>query len=150
MLFPFRSGLVTLCLLAVSCGSPPALDREVTTLGTTEVSAQLLEIPGTFPANDLYNYAYVMRYRIVSVHRRQVEGTEILVAHYNPLKARIKAQDEFSGRLGGHLQRFRAGDVHRMALMSPLDQYWMGGVIDKYHKQKGQRYWAVWTNLETK
>jgi hypothetical protein len=145
-----RSGLVTLCLLAVSCGSPPAVDREVTALGTTEVSAQLLAIPGPFPANDLYNYAYVMKYRVVSVHRGQVEGAEILVAHYNPLKSRTKAQDEFSGRVGGHLQRFRAGDVHRMALQAPLDQYWMGGVIDKYHKEKGQRYWAVWTNLETK
>jgi hypothetical protein len=135
-------------LLAASCGSPPAADHEVTTFGTTEVSAQLLEIPGPFPANDLYNYAYVLKYRVLSVHRGQLEANEILVAHYNPLKARSKAQDEFSGRLGGHLQRFRAGDIHRMALQSPLDQYWMGGVIDKYHKEKGQRYWAVWTNLE--
>jgi hypothetical protein len=144
------SGLVTLCLLAVACGAPPAADHEVTTLGTTEVSAQLLEIPGPFPANDLYNYAYVLKYRVVSVHRGQLGGKEILVAHYNPLKARSKAQDEFSGRLGGHLQRFRAGDIHRMALQAPLDQYWMGGVIDKYHKETGTRYWAVWTNLERK
>jgi hypothetical protein len=126
------------------------VDREVTTLGTTEVSAQLLEIPGPFPANDLYNYAYVLKYRVVSVHRGQLGDKEILVAHYNPLKARSKAQDEFSGRLGGHLQRFRAGDIHRMALQAPLDQYWMGGVIDKYHKETGTRYWAVWTNLERK
>ncbi len=144
------AGFVALCLLLVSCGAPPALDREVTTLGTTEVTARLVEIPGPFPANDLYNYAYVFKYRIVSVHRGQVEGNEIFVAHYNPLKARSKARDEFSGNLGGHLQRFRAGDIHRMALQAPLDQYWMGGVIDKYHTEKGQRYWAVWTNLETK
>ena len=150
MLLSRLAGIITLCLLAVSCGSPPAADREVATLGTTEVSAQLLEIPGAFPANDLYNYAYVMKYRVVSVHRGQLEGNEILIAHYNPLKARSKAHDEFSGSLGGHLQRFRAGDIHRMALQSPLDQYWMGGVIDKYYKEKGKRYWAVWTNLETK
>jgi len=139
-----------LSLFAVSCSTPPSVDSEVTTLGTMEVSAQLVEIPGPFPANDLYNYAYVMKYRVVSVHRGQLADKDIYVAHYNPLKARSKAQDEFSGKLGGHLQRFRPGDVHRMALQAPLDQYWMGGVIDKYHKEKGQRYWSVWTNLETK
>lgn len=146
----YLSGLLALCLFTVACGPPPAMDREVTTLGSAEVSAQLLEIPGPFPANDLYNYAYILKYRVISVHRGQVEGPEIFVAHYNPLKPRPKAADEFSGQLGGHLQRFRAGEVHRMALQAPLDQYWMGGVIDKYHREKSQRYWAVWTNLETK
>ena len=33
-----------------------------------------------------------------------------------------------------------------MALEVPLDQFWMGGVVDKYFNQKGARYWAVWTN----
>jgi hypothetical protein len=145
-----RAGLFKLCLLAVLCESPPAVEREVTTLGTTEVTAQVLEIPGSFPANDLYNYAYVVKYPVVSVHRGQLEWNEILVAHYNPLKPRSKAHDEIYGNVGGHLQRFHAGDIHRMALQASLDQYWMGGVIDKYHTEKGQRYWAVRTNLETK
>ncbi len=143
------SGLLVTCLIA-SCGRPPAVDREVTTLGTAEVSAKLVEIPAPFPPNDLYNYAYVLKYRVEAVHRGKVEGSEILVAHYNPLKPRSKAQDEFSGRVGGHLERFRAGDVHRMALNAPLDEFWMGGVIDKYFGRKGVRYWAVWTNLEAR
>ena len=35
-------------------------------------------------------------------------------------------------------------------LNAPLDQFWMGGIIDKYFEQKGVRYWAVWTNPGTK
>jgi hypothetical protein len=112
------------------------------------VTAELLAIPGEFPPNDLYNYAYVLKYRVLEVHRGDLKpGEEILVAHYNPLKPRSSAADENSGKLGGNLQRFKAGDVHRMALEAPLDQHWMGGVIDKYFDQKGTRYWAVWTNL---
>jgi hypothetical protein len=134
----------------VSCASKPlvTVDREVTTLGTAEVSAKLVEIPGQLPPNDLYNYAYVFKYKVLKVHRGKVEGDEIYVAQYNPLKPRQHVQDEFSGKVGGHLERFRAGDTHRMALEAPLDQFWMGGVIDKYFSQKGVRYWAVWTNPE--
>ncbi len=144
------SALLPVWLLAISCGSPSAVDKEVTTLGTAEVSARLLDLPSPFPPNDLYNYAYVMKYRILAVHRGKVEGDEIFVAHYNPLKPRSRAQDEFSGQVGGKLTRFRAGDTHRMALQAPLDQFWMGGVVDKYFGQKGPRYWAVWTNPEAK
>jgi hypothetical protein len=136
--------------ITVSCKNKPGAgaDPSVTALGNTEVTAELLAIPGEFPPNDLYNYAYVLKYRVLAVHRGQVkQGEEILVAHYNPLKPRASAQDENSGKLGGNLQKFKAADVHRMALESPLDQHWMGGVIDKYFDQKGTRYWAVWTNL---
>ena len=48
-------------------------------------------------------------------------------------------------KVGGDVEQFRAGDIHRMALEAPLDQQWMGGIIDKYFSQKGTRYWAIWT-----
>ena len=139
-------------LLLAGCARQAAneVDKEVTSLGTAEVTAQLVEIPGPFPANDLYNYAYVLKYRVLKVHRGQVPEQEILVGHYNPLKPRATVQDDASGKVGGHLDAFRAGDVHRMALEAPLDQFWMGGIIDKYFQQKGARYWAVWTNPGTK
>ncbi len=145
--YPLLASLA-LALAAVSCGSKPApsVDREVTSLGTAEVTAELLPIPSAFPPNDLYNYAYVMKYRVLTVHRGQVPEKEIFVAHYNPLKPRATVKDEFSGPVGGHLERFRAGEKHRMALQAPLDQFWMGGVVDKYFGQQGTRYWAVWTN----
>ena len=146
------AGTLLLMLAAVSCGTkgPTGIDPEVTTMGKAEVTAQLVEIPGQFPPNDLYNYAYVMKYRVLQVHRGQVPGQEIFVAHYNPLKPRATVQDDLSGKMGGHLETFRAGDIHRMALESPVDQFWMGGIIDKYFGQPGVRYWAVWTNPGSK
>ena len=141
--------IASLALDLTVCSRRPAneVDKEVTTLGTAEVTAQLTEIPGPFPSNDLYNYAYVLKYRTLQVHRGNVPpGVEILVAQYNPLKPRREAQDDVSGKVGGHLETFRAGDVHRMALEGPVDQFWMGGVVDKYFGEKGTRYWAVWTN----
>ena len=78
----------------------------------------------------------------------RMDGQEIFVTHYNPLKPRTSVQDEFSKLVGGHVDAFRAGDVHRMALESPVDDYWMGGIIDKYQDRKGVRYWAVWTNSD--
>ncbi|MDA2926441.1 hypothetical protein MYX78_04285 [Acidobacteria bacterium AH-259-G07] len=126
------------------------MDHEVTSLGSAEVTARLLEIPGEFPPNDLYDYAYVLKYRVEKVHRGKVLGEKILVAHYNPLKPRSSVQDEFSGLVGGNLKKFRTGDVHRMALEMPLDLLWMGGIFDKYFSQRGIRYWAIWTNLVKK
>ena len=135
-------------LLLVACGQKAAgVDPEVTTLGSTEVTARLVEVPGPFPPNDLYDYAYVLKYRVLEVHRGKAEGDEILVAHYNPLKPRSGVQDESSGKIGGRLKKFKAGDKHRMALEAPVDRHYMGGIIDKYFEQKGVRYWAVWTNL---
>lgn len=140
--------LAALFVALTGCSKQPAneVDAEVTTLGTAEVTAKLVEIPGEFPSNDLYNYAYVLKYRVLKVHRGNVPAGEILVAHYNPLKPRDQAQDDISGKVGGHVTAFRAGDVHRMALESPVDQFWMGGIVDKYFSVAGTRYWAVWTN----
>src|ERR671939_310326 len=83
-------------LVLTGCGAnKPAdeVDKEVTTLGSAEVTAQLLEIPGEFPPNDLYNYAYVLKYRVLKVHRGNAPQGDILVAQYNPLKPRDRVQD---------------------------------------------------------
>ena len=123
-------------------------DPELQKLGAVEVVGRLEEIPEPFPANDVYNYGYVFKYKVLAVKRGKVEGNEIFVAQYNPLKPRETVKDDFSGNVGGHLTSFRVGDVHHMALDSPVDQFWMGGIIDKYFTQPGVRYWAVWTDLE--
>ena len=142
------AAVVGAAAILLGCSKPPVneIDNEVTTLGTAEVTAELVDIPGPFPSNDLYNYAYVLKYRVLKVHRGNVPIGEILVGQYNPLKPRDQAQDDVSGKVGGHLRSFRRGDIHRMALDSPIDQHWMGGIIDKYFATSGTRYWAVWTN----
>ena len=119
---------------------------ELAANGDTEVTAKLTAIGGDFPPNKLYDYMYVMKYHVLKVHRGKVEGEEIFVGHYNPLKPRAAAEDKYSGKVGGNVDRFQVGDVHRMALEAPLDEFFMGGIIDKHIKEKGTRYRAIWTD----
>jgi len=130
-----------------ACGNNElASSPELSTNGTLEVTARLIDVGGKFPPNKLYDYVFVMKYHVLKVHRGTVEGENIFVGHYNPLKARASAQDKFSGKVGGNVERFEVGDVHRMALEGPLDQLFMGGIIDKHIKEKGTRYRAIWTD----
>ena len=81
------------------CGAPTptdGADPKVTTMGTIEVTAKLVDIPGTFPPNDMYDYAYVMKYEIVQVHRGEASGT-IFVGQYNPLKKRAETNAAEAG-----------------------------------------------------
>jgi hypothetical protein len=149
---PNRAVVVGVLMLMSCCGScrqqkDTGTDAKVTTLGSVEVTAQLVEIRGTFPPNNLYDYVYVLKYRVLETHRGKVDGDTILVGQYNPLKPRAQAADAKSGEIGGTLKKFVAGDVHRMALEIPLDDYYMGPMINKYHgEDKSPLYWAVWTN----
>ncbi len=127
-------------------------DDKVTTLGSVEVTAKLTEIiphndEVTFPANDLYDYVYVFKYEVQEVHRGEDVSETVYVGQYNPLKPRADAADARAEGIGGDLKAFKAGDVHRMALEVPIDEHYMGPIINKYFgKTKGPIYWAVWTN----
>ena len=129
-------------------GSDSGIDEQVMIMGSVEVTARLKEIRGEFLPNDnLYNYAFLMKYEVITVHRGQLDAKEIIVAHYNPLKPRATVADEFNPEIGGKLKQFRAGDTHRMAMEVPLDDYYIGGIIDRYFKEKkGLIYWCVWAN----
>jgi hypothetical protein len=141
-------------VLAVVCGvssckqtADSGQDPKVTTLGTVEVTAQLVEIKGELPNIPLYDYAYVMKYKVLKVHRGKVDSDIIYVGQYNPLKPRESVADARITEIGGNLKSFNAGDVHRMALAVPLEDYCMAGVINKYFDEyKGPIYWAIWTN----
>jgi hypothetical protein len=138
--------LIILCAASmVSCGRN-APSPELATLGDTEVTAKLTSIGGAFPPNKLYDYMYVMKYHVLKVHRGKVDGEDIYVGHYNPLKPRAAAMDKYSGMVGGNVDRFQVEDVHHMALEQELDELYMGGIIDKHLKEKGTRYRAIWTD----
>lgn len=143
-------GASSLIMISPSPISPADLgiDKQVTTVGSVEVTGRLVEIRGKFLPNDgLYNYAFVMKYEILEVHRGEVDAKEIVIAHYNPLKPRRKVADEFYPDIGGTLKKFRAGDFHRMALEVPIDDHYIGGIVDRYFDEKlGPVYLAVWTN----
>jgi hypothetical protein len=141
-------------LLIISCGQRPAgtttdtADPQLTTNGTIEVTAKLLEVPeGAIFKRDLYDYATILKYEVVQVHRGQVATNTLFVGHYNPWKARAEAADKRVKSIGGKLRQFRAGDTHRMALDVPIDDHFMGGIVNKYFGQEtGPLFWAVWTN----
>jgi hypothetical protein len=145
-------------LICLSCRkeSGPAAaggeDPNVTSMGSIEVTARLTEIPeGAIFKRELYDYTTVLKYNVLKVHRGQVGAETIYVGHYNPFKPRSEAADKQVPGIGGNLTSFRAGQIHRMALEAPIDDYFMGGIINKYFgKFDGPIYWAVWTNEVSK
>ena len=156
---PFRlllgTALVALGLLCGSCGrqaepaaTEMASDPPLASHGTIEVTAELVEIPeGAIFKRDLYDYATILKYRVLRVHRGEVEGETLYVGHYNPWKPRSEAADQRVRIVGGNLRRFEAGQRHRMALEVPIDDHFMGGIVNQYFGQTTNAlYWAVWTN----
>jgi len=140
-------------LLLTSCSqtNETGEDEKVTALGSLEVTAELSEIRGEFVDRADYDYAFVMKYRMLQVHRGDLSAETLYVGHYNPLKPRDRVADARVPEVGGNLKRFRVGDVHRMALEAPIDEYYMGGIINRYFgEETGPIYWAIWTNLASK
>jgi hypothetical protein len=109
------------------------------------VKAELVDIPGLFPANDLYNYAYVMKYKVLKVLSGNYADTEILVGHYNPRFARAEIKDGLDSLVGGNLKSFQVGDVHYLVLSS-MESKWNGAIEDDFFTDKRTRYWALWTD----
>jgi hypothetical protein len=146
--------LVTLVLL-LSCERNPSSAAAQTseplfaTKGSVEVTARLVEIPeGAIFKRDLYDYATILKYQVLKVHRGKVSGDIIFVGHYNPWKARRDALDRRVKDIGGNLRQFQAGQIHHMALEIPIEDFFMGGIVNKYFGQTTQPlYWAVWTDL---
>lgn len=106
------------------------------------VTAKLVEIPGKPPPNDLYDYAYVMKYEVTG---GELDGKQIYVAHFNPLQARKKVKDEMKKWVAGKLRRFKEGDVHTMKITPHVDDIWKNAVEDHYFDtdRKSTRYWCL-------
>jgi hypothetical protein len=147
--------LVLFGVMGVACLRKPegqvgtGRDAEVTKQGSIEVTAKLLEVPeGAVFERKLYNYATVLKYKVLRVHRGKLDSETIFVGHYNPFKPRSQVADKQVKDVGGTLKAFRAGQVQRMALDGSIEDRYMGGVINKYFGEATEPiYWAVWTNL---
>ncbi len=107
-----------------------------------EVTAKLVEIPSKMPPDDLYDYAYVMRYQ---VQGGPLDKQTILVAHYKPLQPRSKIKDKMKERVAGKLRNFTQGDVHKLKLSPELKAIWKGALVDEYSAtdRKSVRYWCL-------
>ena len=138
---------ITSCAKKVDTGEDP----KVTTLGSIEVTARLEEIRGDLINDPLYDYAHVMKYKLLEIHRGEVNKETMYIGHYNPAKPRDKVADARVQVIGGNVKQFRVGDIHRMALEVPIDNYYMGGIINKYFGEVNEPvYWAIWTNQVVK
>ena len=147
--------ILMLAIVSASCERKPAAsafslaDPHLATNGTVEVTARLVEIPdGAIFKRDLYDYATILKYQVLKVHRGQVHGDILYIGHYNPWKPRGEAADKRARDIGGTLRQFEARQVHHMALEVPIDDFFMGGIVNKYFgKTADPLYWAVWTDL---
>lgn len=150
----WRSLVVAAGLMAAACApktegtGTASSDPELSKRGTIEVTARLVEVPeGAIFKRELYNYATVLKYEVLEVHRGKVKGQIIYVGHYNPFKPRSEAADKRVPDVGGHLQSFRAGEVERMALEGSMLDHFTGGILNLYSKEDTDPiYWAVWTD----
>jgi hypothetical protein len=106
------------------------------------VTAKLVEIPTKLPSDDLYDYAYVMRYE---VQGGPMDKANILVAHYKPKQPRAKIKDKMKEHVGGKLRSFNQGDVHKMKLTADLKKIWKGALTDEFAAtdRKSVRYWCL-------
>jgi hypothetical protein len=107
-----------------------------------ELTAKLVEIPSKMPPDDLYDYAYVMRYQ---VQGGPLDKQSILVAHYKPLVPRSKIKDKMKEHVAGKLRSFNQGDVHKLKLSADLKAIWKGALVDEYAAtdHKSLRYWCL-------
>jgi hypothetical protein len=113
--------------------------------GPLVLTAELEEIPGPFPANDIYNYCYIMKYKVLKVVKGEYADKDILVGHYNPRIARSEVKDDQDAKVGGGLKGYKVGDVHYLVL-TDLDGAWNGALEDEYYKDRRHRYWALWAD----
>jgi hypothetical protein len=106
------------------------------------VTAKLVEIPTKFPPDDLYDYAYVMRYQVVG---GPMDKQFILVAHYKPREARAAIKDSMKKYVSGKVRSFHQGDVHKLTLAPNLKPIWQGALVDEFAAtdHKSIRYFAL-------
>ena len=128
--------------MALGASAAQAGDPAGTPTSTLEVTARLQKIPGKFPADELYDYAYVMQYQ---VEGGAMDKQTILVAHYKPRRARGEIDDNMKKVVGGSLRRFEVGALHRLTLTPEMRKVWKGAVVDEFFDtdRKSKRYFCL-------
>jgi hypothetical protein len=106
------------------------------------LQAKLIEIPGAFPANDLYNYAYVMRYEVSQVLGGEYTDKDILVGHYNPRMSRNEIKDDKDSLVDGDVTTFEEGAMQDLIVM-PMDSVYTGAIEDEFYQDKRPRWFAI-------
>ena len=113
---------------------------------TLVITGQLIEA-GTMAPNDLYNYVFIVKYKVVSIQKGKYGAREILVGHYNPLIARKQIKDAMDPFVDGDLEEFVVGTIHRLELITPIESVWHDAVEDEYIDSDFPRYYALRADL---
>jgi len=144
---PFRFAATLVITLALSASvlvgrAPMARAEAPAPAPTLTVTAKLVEIPSKFPSDDLYDYAYVMRYEVIG---GDMDKKSILVAHYKPRQARSAIKDQMKKYVSGKVRSFHVGDVQKLQLTSELKSVWKGALVDEFAStdHKSVRYFAL-------
>jgi hypothetical protein len=114
---------------------------------TLVIIARVAEIPGKFPANDLYNYVYILKYKVLSVVKGAYKGQEILVGHYNPLIPRSQIKDVMKKYVSGNVVKFEVGDKQMLTLITPIDKVWKDAIADEYSDSDLEKYYSLVTDI---
>jgi hypothetical protein len=114
---------------------------------TLVVVARITEIAGKFAPNDLYNYVYIMKYRILSVVRGSYKGQDILIGQYNPLIPRNQIKDRMKKFVSGNVEKFEVGAKQKLTLITPIDKVWKDAVDDEYPDSDLEKYFALKTDV---
>jgi hypothetical protein len=135
-------GLLALAMILARSGAAGAGEPAGAPAAEITVRAKLVEIPSSLPPDDLYDYAYVMRYEVIG---GPMDKASILVAHYKPRQPRAKIKDAAKLHVGGKLRSFTQGDVHKLKLSPDLKKLWKGALIDEFAAtdRKSVRYWCL-------
>ncbi len=145
-MFRIRSlSLAALLLAAPALAAPPAPAPAKQTAPLT-VTARLVKIPGKLPPDELYDYAFVMKYQVVG---GKLDKQVLLVAHYKPLRPRAKIDDKMKKVVSGDVKSFKEGDLHQLVLTPELRKHWKGAVVDELFAtdRKSQRYFCLRADL---
>jgi len=136
ILAPFALALLATALVF------PGVARSDAPADTITLTAKLVEIPAKFPSDDLYDYAFVMRYQVMD---GPMNGQSILVAHYKPRQPRAAIKDQMKKVVSGKVRNFHQGDVHKLQLTPNLKSVWKGALVDEFAAtdRKSVRYFAL-------
>jgi hypothetical protein len=132
---------------ALAADSKKPDSHSVKAADTLEIVGKLIEIPGKFPPNDLYNYVYITKYKVVKVIKGAYTGQEILVGHYNPLFPRNGIKDKMAPLVHGTVDKIEVNARHRLVLIAPISSVWTDAVEDEYSDSDMVKYFALRTDI---
>ncbi|MBN1130367.1 MAG: hypothetical protein JXA71_15350 [Chitinispirillaceae bacterium] len=136
-------GTIRMLTMTLVLAIPLSLMAQEEKVDTLVVTALLAEIPGKFAPNDLYNYVYIMKYRVQKIVKGTYTEKEILVGHYNPLIPRSKIKDKMDPLVNGTVEKFTVGAKHRLKLICPIDAVWNDAIDDDYVDSELDKYFAL-------